>query len=81
MKRKPWITTFSSLAVASLILVASPANASGNANSYGSSRAVFDYVDVLSVAPVIRYVTVTTPVNANLVRAGGMFARPIMKED
>ncbi len=62
MKLKPWITTMSSLAIASLVLVASPANASGNANSYGHSKAVYDYARVLSVEPVIRYVTVTTPV-------------------
>jgi uncharacterized protein YcfJ len=62
MKLKPWITTVSSLAVASLILVVSPANAAGNANSYGHSRAVYDYANVMSVEPVIRYVTVTTPV-------------------
>ena len=62
MKLKPWITTISSFAVASLILVVSPANASGNAHSYGNSKAVYDYAKVLSVAPVIRYVTVTTPV-------------------
>jgi len=62
MLLKPWITTLTSLAVASLILVVSPASASGNANSYGSSRAVYDYANVLSVEPVIRYVTVTTPV-------------------
>ena len=62
MKLKPWITTVSSIAIASLVLVVSPANASGNAHSYGSSRAVYDYAKVLSVEPVIRYVTVTTPV-------------------
>lgn len=62
MKLKPWITTMSSLAIASLILVVSPANASGNAHSYGDSKAVYDYARVLSVEPVIRYVTVTTPV-------------------
>ncbi len=62
MKLKPWITTMSSLAIASLVLVVSPANASGNAYSYGHSRVVHDYARVLSVEPVIRYVTVTTPV-------------------
>ena len=62
MKLKPWMTTMSSLAIASLVLVVSPANASGNAYSYGHSKAVYDYARVLSVEPVIRYVTVTTPV-------------------
>ena len=62
MKFKPWITTMSTLAIASLVLVVSPANASGNAHSYGYSKAVYDYARVLSVEPVVRYVTVTTPV-------------------
>ena len=66
MKLKPWITTMSGLAIASLVLVVSPANASeyaySNGYSYGHSRAVHDYARVLSVEPIIRYVTVTTPV-------------------
>jgi uncharacterized protein YcfJ len=62
MKLRSWITTSSSLAIASLILVVSPANASGNAHSYGKSKAVYDFAHVLSVEPVIRYVTVRTPV-------------------
>lgn len=62
MKLKPWMTTMSSLAIASLVLVVGPANASGNAYSYGHGRVVHDYARVLSVEPVIRYVTVTTPV-------------------
>ncbi len=62
MKMKPWITTMSTLAIASLVLVVSPADASGNAYSYGRSKAVYDYARVLSVEPVVRYVTVTTPV-------------------
>jgi uncharacterized protein YcfJ len=55
MKLKSWITTISSLAIASLVLVVSPANA-------GHRTAVYDYARVVSVEPVIRYVTVTTPV-------------------
>ena len=55
MKLKPWITTISSLAIASLVLVVSPANA-------GRNKAVYDYARVVSVEPVTRYVTVTTPV-------------------
>lgn len=55
MKLKPWITTMSSMAIASLVLVVSPANA-------GHNKAVYDYARVLNVEPVMRYVTVTTPV-------------------
>ena len=62
MKLKSRITAFSIPGLASLILVVGPVNAAGNADSYGDSRAVFDYAKVLSVAPVVRYVTVTTPV-------------------
>jgi len=62
MKLKSWIPTMSSLAIASLVLAVSPASASGNAYSYGNGRAVYDYARVLSIEPVIRYVTVTTPV-------------------
>jgi len=62
MKLKSRITTASILGLASLILVVSPANAGGNAHSYGNSRADFDYAKVLRVKPVVRYVTVTTPV-------------------
>ena len=62
MKLKSRITAFSIPGLASLIMVVGPVNAAGNADSYGDSRAVFDYAKVLSVAPVVRYVTVTTPV-------------------
>lgn len=62
MKLKPWITTLSTVAAASLVLVASPASASGNTYNHGRYKAVYDYARVLSVEPVIRYVTVTTPV-------------------
>ena len=62
MKLKPWITIMSSLAIASLVLVVSPANASPKTYNHGRSKAVYDYARVLSVEPVIRYVTVTTPV-------------------
>ncbi|MDX1406086.1 MAG: glycine zipper 2TM domain-containing protein [Woeseiaceae bacterium] len=55
MKLKSWITTLSSMAIASLVLVVSPANA-------GHNKAVYDYARVVSVEPVIRYVTVQTPV-------------------
>ena len=62
MKTKPWIAALSSLAIASLVLVVSPANASGKTYNHGRSKAVYDYARVLSVEPVVRYVTVTTPV-------------------
>ena len=62
MKLKPWITTVSSLAIASLVLVVSTAYASPKTYNHGRSKAVYDYARVLSVEPVIRYVTVTTPV-------------------
>lgn len=62
MKLKSWITTMSTITAASLVLVVSPANASGNAYNHGRYKAVYDYARVLSVEPVIRYVTVTTPV-------------------
>ena len=55
MKLESWITTVSSLAIASMVLVVSPANA-------GHNNAVYDYARVVSAEPVIRYVTVTTPV-------------------
>lgn len=58
MNIKAWITT---LTCASLIaLVAGPVSASEYA--YAQPRAVYDYARVVSVKPVFRYVTVTTPV-------------------
>jgi uncharacterized protein YcfJ len=72
MNRKTWIASALSCGkspfatmfaiFASLVLVVSPANASGNGHTYGYSKAVYDYARVLSVEPNIRYVTVTTPV-------------------
>lgn len=62
MNRKSWIATVSGLAIASLVLVVGPANASNYAYSKGRDSAVYDYAKVLSVTPAIRYVTVTTPV-------------------
>jgi len=44
-----------------LAILASPASASGNGH-YRESGAVYDYARVLSSEPIIRYVTVTTPV-------------------
>lgn len=66
MNIKPWTTTFTSLSAAvvlSLALTASPAMAGGYAyKSNSSSRAVYDYARVLSAEPIVRYVTVSTPV-------------------
>jgi uncharacterized protein YcfJ len=62
MNRKSRIATLTGLAIASLVLVAGPASAADYAYSKGRSKAVYDYARVLSVNPVIRYVTVTTPV-------------------
>ncbi len=60
MNRKSWIANVSGLTIASLFLVAGPASAANYA--YGGNKAVYDYARVVSVTPVIRYVTVTTPV-------------------
>ena len=62
MNTKSRITTITSIAIASLVLVISPANAGGNATFHANTKAVYDYARVVSVEPVIRYVTVTTPV-------------------
>lgn len=45
-------------ALAISIAAAAPAHA----DRYGRSGAVYDYAEVLNVAPIVRYVTVTTPV-------------------
>jgi uncharacterized protein YcfJ len=60
MKTKSWIANVSGLAIASLILVAGPASAANYA--WGGTKAVYDYARVVKVTPVVRYVTVTTPV-------------------
>lgn len=60
MKAKSWIANVAGPAIASLVLVAGTAGAADYA--YGGNRAVYDYAKVLSVTPVVRYVTVTTPV-------------------
>ena len=63
MNIKPWMTTISSAVVLSLALTATPANAGGYAyKSRYAAEPVFDYARVLDVNPIIRYVTVTTPV-------------------
>lgn len=61
MKSRPWITTFSTIAVLALASIAAPALANGY-GQHAERGAVYDYARVLSSEPVIRYVTVTTPV-------------------
>jgi uncharacterized protein YcfJ len=60
MNTKSWIANIAGPAIASLVLVAGSASAADYA--YGGNRAVYDYAQVVSVTPVVRYVTVTTPV-------------------
>ena len=63
MNIKPWIATSIGAVVLSVALTA-PANA-GHHFAFGktnASRAVYDYARVVSVEPIVRYVTVTTPV-------------------
>ena len=62
MNRKPWIASMSGMVIASLVLVVSPANASDYAYTAARNKPVYDYARVLNVEPVVRYVTVTTPV-------------------
>lgn len=63
MNIRTWITTTAFAAALSLTLVASPAQAGGYAYSkHNASHARYDYARVLSVKPIVRYVTVTTPV-------------------
>ena len=64
MNIKPWIATAASSVVISMALTATPAVA-GHHYAVGKSRAsheVYDYAKVLSVKPIVRYVTVSTPV-------------------
>jgi uncharacterized protein YcfJ len=62
MKRKTWIASTMFAALTSLVLVVNTANASGNGHTYAYNKAVYDYGRVLSAEPIVRYVTVTTPV-------------------
>ncbi len=59
MKTRSWIVNVTGLALTSLVLVAVQANAADYASNSG---AVDDYAKVIEVTPVVRYVTVTTPV-------------------
>lgn len=62
MKRKTWIASISATVAASLVLVISPASAAGNGHTFAYNKAVYDHARVLSAEPIVRYVTVTTPV-------------------
>lgn len=64
MNRKPWIATLTGAVVVSLALTANAAHA-GHAYAVGRAgpaQGVYDYARVISVEPIVRYVTVTTPV-------------------
>jgi uncharacterized protein YcfJ len=61
MNRKFWIVTAPAAVAVTLALAAGPATAE-HGYAYGRDRAVYDYAQVLSVEPNLRYVTVTTPV-------------------
>ncbi len=45
-----------------LVLPVAEADAAGNAYAYGRNSAIYDYAQVVSVTPNIRYVTVSRPV-------------------
>jgi uncharacterized protein YcfJ len=61
MNTKP-TTISATAAIAVSMALALPASASGNEQYRGRSADVYDYAQVLSAEPNIRYVTVTTPV-------------------
>ncbi len=61
MKTNFWIAAISAPVFATLALASAAANAGDYAYS-GRSSAVYDYADVLSVTPVVRYVDVRAPV-------------------
>lgn len=61
MKIKARIALLSSTLL-SLGLAAAPATADHESSAYSRSDAVYDYARVISSEPLIRYVTVTTPV-------------------
>jgi len=63
MNIRTWINTVGTAAVLSISLAALPAQAGGYAYTrHVDSHARYDYARVLSAEPIIRYVTVTTPV-------------------
>ena len=64
MKTKAWMTTLLSAAAMTLSLTATTVFA-GQQYAVGKSRpaeGIYDYAKVVSAEPVVRYVTVTTPV-------------------
>ena len=62
MNIKARIASLSSAAVLSLALAAAPAMAEHEYATYRRSDAIYDYAHVISSEPIIRYVTVRTPV-------------------
>ena len=62
MNIKGWITTISSSAMLSLALGAGPAMADHEYRPNSRSGAIYDYARVTKSEPIVRYVTVTTPV-------------------
>ncbi|MEM9208859.1 MAG: glycine zipper 2TM domain-containing protein [Pseudomonadota bacterium] len=64
MNIRPWITTTVGAAVVALALTANTAHA-GHQYAFGkrvAAEGVYDYARVVSVQPIVRYVTVRTPV-------------------
>lgn len=62
MSNRTRIATVTGAALASLFLVSGAAAAGEYAYSGQRHKAVYDYAKVVSVRPIVRYVTVTTPV-------------------
>jgi len=62
MKIQSWIKSAAGVLSVTALLVAGPASAGDYAYSKVRSKAVYDYARVLSVQPVVRYVTVKRPV-------------------
>ncbi|MDX1482287.1 MAG: glycine zipper 2TM domain-containing protein [Woeseiaceae bacterium] len=64
MNKMPWMKTIFGAVGLSLAMTAATANA-GHNYAFGKSRAaegMYDYAKVVSVEPILRYVTVKTPV-------------------
>ena len=61
MNIRAWIATISSTALLVLALGAGPALADHEYGNSGSD-AIYDYARVIQAEPIIRYVTVTTPI-------------------
>ena len=62
MKTKSRIADVTRLALASLVLVAGQGSAADYASNSAGHGAVYGYAMVIEVTPVVRHVTVTTPV-------------------